>query len=1358
MKRPRFPHLICILGALCICALTSARHIKTISSQEGISNNAILCIHQNSIGHLYIGTADGLNIWNGHSMETFVAADGHNYFFGNMIKHILPFTEDVIFLQTNYGVAKLNMITREVDFFEEFAFNLRIAPTKTGDILTIDKNNILNYFDIETETMSSIANFPFEEGEICHKMIVSEDGRLCVFTDKDIYHIEFGFDDNGQISIRGINNLDIACRFISPNFNGKEHILISQDNRIYSFGTKDCAPRLLAEFDRADGKMGGISGIIQEDEGFYISFMQDGLMFLPAEGDGRLVPTEIECGIFSMFPDISQPIIWIGTDCNGLLRWCDNLTDARCITYEQMPYSINMPVRSIYVDKDRSLWFGTKGDGLYRIRNFSPEASIDKTNMDRFTTADSELLDNRIFALSESSHGIFWIGSEGSGLNIWSEKRQRIEKVRGSEGIQMVHSIIEQNDSTLWVATDQRGSFRCSLKWEGEIPVIQKAEQLDFCEPFSSRTAIFSIAIQNDSTIWFSSRGQGVLSYNANTGLSKVLQFPDHKGFALNETFYITKSRDILFATGNGLVAYDPRNDSIKFSEHVPPKALHGIISDSKDNIWLSSNYGIISLDSAYNYRTSFDRFSGMEVLEYSDGACYRDTTDNVMYFGGINGLTVIREDYAQERRSYYNPPSINLTDFIQNDEHTHISLKMKNGKLRIPYSKSLFAIGFSVVDNINYPDYQFSYSIKGYNPEWMVNPDDIIYLPSLDPGNYILRIRYLNKATGYMSEECTLPIYIIPPMHLRWWALLIYLIVISFGIYRSIIYTKKKYETMQRKIEKQYTDEIIRIKNETSATIIEELSVLITFILGLCQQIRQQTQNNSNVAGKVNLVEYNIAKINKILRILNEYKSIPESVANYGEITLIPVSQISSEILDLMGTSIRIKQVVMTCDIESDIILAINKEAYLAMFNALIQKVIGITSGKKEMHLEIRRSEAEGICISIRFSADDATFREVSSTIDHNRLYSMENSDDTIKEFELILCTRLVNEMKGSIDPTFDPGNSEITIRIELPQHTINEGRLKYEDSHISENINAFNTVVENQLFEQMPSDIHPETIYLISSKKDISSFLGYFLAGKYNIRIFSSNDEALENILTKVPTVIIYDISSMFNNFAIFLDKKNESKRMRQIPVIALTSSLQFTEREECIKMGADLCISFPFNIDYLHSALEKIINKREKIAEYYKSPEHAYIIDEGKIIHKEDKDFINRIIKIIEDNISNPDLSTAVIAKEMNISTRVLYRRLEGITVKKLHDIIKELRMKHATNLLSSSKLTIDEIMYRVGHDNRSTFYRNFKSEYGLTPKEYRNNIKENVLKSLSGSGEEGGSERTEANQKRQGSARS
>ena len=124
-------------------------------------------------------------------------------------------------------------------------------------------------------------------------------------------------------------------------------------------------------------------------------------------------------------------------------------------------------------------------------------------------------------------------------------------------------------------------------------------------------------------------------------------------------------------------------------------------------------------------------------------------------------------------------------------------------------------------------------------------------------------------------------------------------------------------------------------------------------------------------------------------------------------------------------------------------------------------------------------------------------------------------------------------------------------------------------------------------------------------------------------------------------------------------------------------------------------------------------------------------SYTIDEGKIISQEDKEFLDNILKIIDNNISDPDLTAPMIADSLCISTRVMYRRLEKITSKKLQRIIQEMRMGIALHLISTTNMTIEEIMFKVGYDSRTTFYRNFKEIHGITPGEYRKKNQEKKL---------------------------
>lgn len=1319
-----------VLGFALLSLCAYGTRTKTISSQEGLSNNAICAIHQDALGHLYIGTMDGLNIWDGSTLKTFVAKDGMNYFSGNQIRHIIPGKDNHLYLQTNYGTAYLDMITREVVFYDQVAFSSAIAVTEDGNIFSLNDDRRFQYLDTKSSELTTFSDITFDEEEIIKHMSLLDDGRLCIFSRKDTYLISFSGGRSPAVS--RIENTGMECLFATARYEGF-HFVLSADGKLYKVDGRDGKAEMISEMESDLLRTDTVTGIIADGTGCLISFMQNGVM-RHTYGKRKLEKTDIHCGVFSMIPDRYQPIVWIGTDCNGLIRWSDKATDISCITYDRLPYSIEMPIRSICLDRKGALWLGTKGDGLYRIRNFSPKGAFGQDNTDRFTTENSAIGNNAVFTIRESKEDFLWIGGEGAGLYCYSYMTGRVEPVKGSERFLKVHDLLETDGATLWVATDEQGCYRCGFRTVDGVPVITETEELDFVKPFSHRASVFSIALENDSTIWFASRGNGVLSYDMKTGQSRVVQFPTDNGLAINETFFATRTKDMLFATGNGVVAYSTDTDSIRIPEYVPKTAIHAILPDGNGNIWITTNSGIISLDENFLYRSSFNRFSGIDVLEYSDGACFRDPKSGSLFFGGINGFTVIDENSSLDDSKTSYTPDIHITNFIQNNEYSHISLKMKKGKLRIPYSKSIFAIEFSLVDNLNYPDYRFFYNIDG---NWTENSNsNIIYLPSLDPGNYTLKIKYLNQATRFESGEYGLDIYIIPPIYRRWWAFVIYFLMAAAMTYQIVRYLQDKYVSMKKRLEERYEKEIRKVKSDTTGTITEELSVQITFMLGLCQQIRQQTVNNPNVAGKVGMVEYNIARINKILQILNDYKGISET--SPGEVALIHVSQIANELLDIMKSSTKIREVTLLHEIEKDIIISINKEAFLTLFNTLIYKFISLASGKKEVYLGLRRGDKGGIVMHMTVSMDEARYEETVGMFDRyesQAIIGVDNSDESIRNFELILCSKLVKEMKGTISHSYDKAAGILIMDIDIPQQNVGENLLRYEDSSISENINTLNTLVENQFPVKMRTDYHLEKICLISSNKEISSFLNYFMSEKYNVLEFSGTEAALAEIPNQMPVAIMYDVTSMINSFAEFMEKMKENKRTGQIPVIALTSSLQVTEKEECMKQGADLCITFPFNMDYLHAALEKMLNKRESMAEYYKSPLSTYVLDEGKIIHRDDKEFLNRIFKIIDENLSSPELSAAMIAERMGLGARVMYRRLAEITDKTLHQMIKESRIEMATKLLYSSKHTIDEIMYRVGYDNRSTFYRNFKEAKGMTPKEYRDGIKDDVLKSLS-----------------------
>lgn len=118
----------------------------------------------------------------------------------------------------------------------------------------------------------------------------------------------------------------------------------------------------------------------------------------------------------------------------------------------------------------------------------------------------------------------------------------------------------------------------------------------------------------------------------------------------------------------------------------------------------------------------------------------------------------------------------------------------------------------------------------------------------------------------------------------------------------------------------------------------------------------------------------------------------------------------------------------------------------------------------------------------------------------------------------------------------------------------------------------------------------------------------------------------------------------------------------------------------------------------------------------------------------MHKEDKQFLNTLLEIIDRNMAN-DISAQFLADEMGTSLRNLYRKVATITGQTPIALIKEYRLNAAAQMIIKSNLSIEEIMYKAGFNNRSGFYKSFSAKYGCTPKKYREQKQEKTQQDLS-----------------------
>lgn len=1276
-----FVYSAVVLAAFLIFNITADANTRTLSTDNGLSNNTVYNIVQDNHGVLYIGTLDGLNIWDGHKMECFHAADGKSYFEGNKIRHLYLTAPDRIFAMTRHGLAKIDTQTDDVVFIDSLDPESVIDIDNKENIFAITGDNRLQYYEAGSDKWSVIDGFILDKSDKCQRIIIGDSDILYIFSEKGTWRIVLDR-TSATPNIINIENLGRRHLYISEPHCGNPVYTITDDFKIATFDPHIGTFTEICSFTPPEGyDYRKIKGIAKGPDGYWINFWEQ-LFFLP-EGSSRLEPTDIKHHSFTIVHDRFQPILWIGTDSKGLIGWNYMEPTMKCLTYRDLPCKISMPARCIHEDSDtRTLLFGTKGDGLVRIKNFTKKGEISENDIDILHTGNSVLGDNSVYCISENRHGCLLIGTEGRHMNYY--KNDRLGRIKGSDGLSQIHSIVPQNDSTLWVVTGYDFAYRCHTSILNGIPSITSIDSIGFRSTFKARTQIFDIEIQDDSTIWFGSKGHGCLIYHTNTGKSELLHFPKEYGVAINEITNISNYGDMTISTRNSIAIYDPEkglSSIVESPTHISAKAT---IKDAKGNIWVSTNSGIAVFDNNYKFLKSYGKLTGMPVSEYSDRAFYRDEKIGTMFFGGTNGLTII-DDNFDVRPNEYHPP-IHITKITISNQERPLSQSLDDGRLKLPHSNSAFSVSFSAIDHISPQDYTFLYCLDEHDDRWHKTEGRTIHFPVLESGNYTLRIKYINNSVQMSGSECSLPIRIVPPIYRSLVAYIIYALALVALIWWLTVRNRRKQEAAKEEIRKKYRERIRNIKVDTSAAISEDISVTTTFILGLCQQIHARTANIPSISEKVTLVEHNVGKIGRTLNMWNELRNVSEAPSNTDNLTLVSISLSSKKILDIATTTVRSAGIKVNQVIPENIVFATDKEQFLTFFNALTKVIFDKTTPNGQILYELSQLEQGKVMLKFDFSTDAGTYR----------LLTEENG-------ELSICVQSAERMRVRTEHTYSLSKQQACIEVTL-ESTYTASTL--EASHI-----------------QIKENPHHDNIFIISKNSEIISFLNYFMSERYNLTVFGSNKDAAAGMNENYPIIIIYDASSLQGQITDFMERLNTGKKERLIPVITLLSSLASQEKETCLKAGCDICMTFPFNVDTFLSSIDRLIGKKELITEYYNSPDSSFVLEEGKTMHKEDQILLRKIVEIIDTYMADPNLTAPVIAEKMGVGIRVLYRRIENLTDKSLRTIIIESRMRHAAKLIVSTNLNIDEIMLRTGHQNPGTFYRNFKNYHGMTTKEYR-----------------------------------
>ena len=892
---------------------------------------------------------------------------------------------------------------------------------------------------------------------------------------------------------------------------------------------------------------------------------------------------------------------------------------------------------------------------------------------------------------------------------------RRIRTLRTPAPLKYIHALYETSPDTLWVATVGCGVFRVTLGGTASQPSIRGVEQLHFNDELEIKNFFFTLYPENGSAMWFGNRGGGAVRYDIAGGGSEVFKFDAGRSAIANDIFAIHRSGDgtMWFGTSGGLIEF--RRDS---TSHVPGirNTVHGILEDRKGDLWLSTNRGLVQYSPHTGYVVTYGYSYGLNTIEYSDGACFADPRTGTLFIGGIDGQVTIEDTGFREQE--YNPPML-FRDIRLNDGIRNIGdMLSRDGVLTLRHGQRIFEITVSALDYVNGSNYSYYSRLDGYNDQWTGASSQLSFA-DLPAGTYRLDVRYRNNITGAESPVYSLPIRLKPAWYATAAAKCLYvllLLAVVGGVIRHYLL----------RLEIRRKEEVYESKMRFFSNITQELSMPLTMISAPCQQILAYRKADPYVLKYAQTIRQNVSKLHDLIYMLHEFRGIRTGQNDESEnIELVPVAEIAQRMVETFGEYSQQNSIHCQLDIERNLVWPTDRDGLSTILNTLLSNAFKHTPYNGAVSLTIRSDNGK-LLISASNDSVGVNLEDIEAIFDRYRVldYFERKSERGLSfqgDLRLAICHSIVVRMQGEIKVESTP-NAQTTFTVLLPQLKVTAENAPTADNIVPAS-KEYGLPLPTVTRREFPFDKNRRTVFIVNDNSEIMNFVAELFAADYNIKMPSGKTEMIELLKQMHPDIVICDALSEQSDCLSLIQFIKQGKLTSHIPVILLSTAQQIDERIKGVESGADICLTLPFNVEYLKAVAEQLLRRNRSLKDYYKSSISAFELSDGRMLHQDDKEFIDRMLKIINDNISNTEISTKFIADELGVSIRNLYRRLEGILNQTPTNIIKEYRLAKAEQLLTTTKLSIDEIIYKAGFVNRGTFFKCFSAKYGCTPKVYR-----------------------------------
>ena len=902
-----FAILVGMAWSMAVTAAIPEMKFRRLDTRNGLSNSQVNCVYRDSRGFVWIGTAYGLNRYDGYRVKTFFSnMRDTTTMRDNYTDMIMEAYDGRLWLKQGMNYCIYDPVTEKFERNVSKEVEKFLGPHNAVEYVYIDskKNFWIKFYEesIFYYNPTTKKSFGFPRGYSANELKThyaiaaitdSHDGVVILtYTGELVYlngetgKIEW---ENTWIKDHGAKQTQNHRLQVDRNGNfwvmAEEYTFcyINKEKRWYSTlpellrakGIENVPEKMQVWDLKMDNK--GWLWVTTDHEGLFVVDFKNRQMrqFLNNKYDETSISENSPRQLF--FDQVGT--VWIATYKNGVNQYKEGMASIRHLDLGD--------INTVSEDLHGNYWIGSNTDGIIVYDPQKGEV------VNHFTTANSPLFGNIMVGSCRAKDGSIWFGSYNGGLtrcipsksNPYEATIQNWKSTGSADGLSSnnVWSVTEDKWGRIWISTLGGGIQMLNLK-TNKFRTWNQQNNKSLPSDYMTSMWWIKPGWLMVGTSWFWALINPVTGKLANRVPPGFEQLPVNQG---STVCVMEDSRGLIWqGSSSGVIIWDKKTNGVWLLDMT--KGLFGssvcsITEDFEHTMWVVTDHGVSKIvpqhqeDGSWRFTVrSYNNRDGLQQEVYNQrSACL--THNGLVLIGGQGGLDVINPKALSDAKSKERPI---LSGLLLFDEIVPVGQEIDG---RIILDEALdecrsitlryndqFTIQLGSDAGIISNGKRFVYKLEGFNDNWVrtseLNPN--ITYNSLSAGSYTLLVRMLNDDGTIGDEEVELNITIQSAWWLTRWAILVYVILIALGLvwwrrrYMKRQALRMEVEAMRHELEKKQwmgqmrqqmasekAQEPIKTPQEPKEQqMVKQTTDVVTLLRHICEDYQKTARNKTKV------------------------------------------------------------------------------------------------------------------------------------------------------------------------------------------------------------------------------------------------------------------------------------------------------------------------------------------------------------------------------------------------------------------------------------------------------------------------------------------------------------------------------